>query len=1124
MSAATRSRTPQPSGIGVRQPDWYKDAVLYEIRVGTFQDSDGDGVGDFKGLTRRLDYVADLGVDTLWLLPFCPSPQRDDGYDISDYTDVHSGVGSLDDFKVFLKEAHRRGLRVVTELVINHTSDQHPWFQRARRAPAGSRWRNFYVWSDTAEEYGEARIIFQDFERSNWTWDPVARAYYWHRFFSHQPDLNFRSPDVRKAVFRFLDFWFRLGVDGLRLDAIPYLFEREETNCENLPETHAFLKDLRTHVDARFADRMLLAEANQWPEDAVAYFGQGDECHMAFHFPVMPRLFMALHMEDRFPIIDILEQTPALPESCQWALFLRNHDELTLEMVTDEERDYMYRVYAHDARARVNLGIRRRLAPLLGNDRKRIELMNALLFSLPGTPVIYYGDEIGMGDNFFLGDRNGVRTPMQWSSDRNAGFSRANPQRLYLPVIIDPEYHFEAVNVEAQQHNPHSLLNWMKRLIALRRRHRAFGRGSLEFLHPSNRKVLAFIRSYEDERILVVVNLSRFAEFVELDLSAFSGMEVVELFGRRRFPRVGDHPYLLTLGPHSFMWFRLEPAEVGAEDAAGGGPPRLQARGTWEAVLDDPGFVRALPGLLRSRRWFGSKAREISGVELTDRIPLSDGERHGVLALCRVTFGAGDPETYAVPLAFGTDERAADLRRDRPGQILAELTVRTRDDSDVTEGVLYDGFESPEVGRLLLSALDRRRRLRGRHGQLAAVPTSAFRRLRGDDAADLPPVPLRAEQSNTSLVYGERLVLKLFRRVVAGENPDLELGRHLTERAGFGHAPQVAGALEYRSGREDVATLGILQQYVQNEGDAWRYTLDQLHAYLEDFLVRHREEEEVTVPRASLLALAEQEPPQLADELVGGYLERARQLGQRTAELHRALGSASADHEAFRPEPFTSLYQRAQYQSMRNTRRRAFDLLRERLGDLGDEHRVEAEELLSEERAVDGVLRSIVGARFGGMRIRTHGDYHLGQVLYTGNDFVIIDFEGEPARSLAERRLKRSPLRDVAGMLRSFDYAAQSVLLRSMDEGLFRPEDSGRLDAAARYWRQWVSATFLGGYLGPVREMGLVPESTDELQRLLRAFLLDKALYELSYELNNRPSWSRIPLRGIREILEEEAA
>src|SRR5215218_6465747 len=535
--------TASPESPSVTQPLWFKDAVIYETHVRAFFDSDEDGIGDFRGLVEKLEYLHDLGITAIWLLPFYPSPLKDDGYDIADYFDIHPAYGTLQDFRVFLREAHRRGLRVITELVINHTSDQHPWFQRARRAAPGSPERDFYVWSDTADKYRDARIIFRDFETSNWTWDHVAGAYFWHRFYSHQPDLNYRNPAVIQAVYEVVDFWLGMGVDGLRLDAVPYLIEEEGTDCENLPGTHQILKDLRRYMDERYTDRMLLAEANQWPEESIAYFGDGDECHMAFHFPLMPRLFMAIHTEDRFPIVDILAQTPPIPETCQWALFLRNHDELTLEMVTDEERLYMYRAYAQDPEARVNLGIRRRLAPLLGNDRRRIELLNALLCSLPGTPVIYYGDEIGMGDNIYLGDRNGVRTPMQWSDDRNAGFSGAHPQRLYLPLIVDHVFHHEAVHVEAQQQNPHSLLNWTRRLLALRRRHPAFGLGDLEILHPTNHAVLAFIRRHEDECLLVVANLSRFVQNVELDLRPYRDLVPIELFGRASFRPIGDEPY-----------------------------------------------------------------------------------------------------------------------------------------------------------------------------------------------------------------------------------------------------------------------------------------------------------------------------------------------------------------------------------------------------------------------------------------------------------------------------------------------------------------------------------------------------------------------------------------------------
>ncbi len=537
---------------------WYKDAIFYELHVKAFQDGNGDGVGDFRGLIERLDYLQDFGVDCIWLLPFYPSPLRDDGYDIADYYAIHPDYGTLKDFKQFIKAAHQRGMRVISDLVINHTSDEHPWFQAARK-DRNSPYRDYYVWSDTWERYQDARIIFIDTERSNWTWDQEAGQYFWHRFFSHQPDLNFDNPRVRRSILKVMNHWLDMGLDGFRADAIPYLFEREGTNCENLPETHTYLKQLRKEFDRRYKNRILLAEANQWPADLLPYFGDGDEFHMAFNFPVMPRMYMALRREERRPIIDIIQQTPEIPANTQWCLFLRNHDELTLEMVTDEERDYMWAEYAKDPRMKLNLGIRRRLAPLLENGRRRIELLNSLLFSLPGSPIIYYGDELGMGDNVFLGDRNGVRTPMQWSGDRNAGFSKADSARLYAPLISDPVYGYQAVNVEAQLRTPSSLLNWMKRLIRMRKRYKVFGRGSLTFLEPENQRVLAYTRDYEQEHILIVNNLSRFPQPAELDLRRYNGWTPVEMFGETRFPRIGDLPYFVTLGPHSFYWFRLEP-------------------------------------------------------------------------------------------------------------------------------------------------------------------------------------------------------------------------------------------------------------------------------------------------------------------------------------------------------------------------------------------------------------------------------------------------------------------------------------------------------------------------------------------------------------------------------------
>ncbi|MDR5683262.1 MAG: maltose alpha-D-glucosyltransferase [Armatimonadota bacterium] len=1068
-------------------PLWYKDAVIYELHVRAFADSDDDGIGDFRGLVTKLDYLQELGVTAVWLLPFYPSPLRDDGYDIADYIDIHPHYGTLRDVQVFFHEAHRRGLRVITELVLNHTSDQHPWFQRARRAPRGSRAREMYVWSDTPDRYRQARVVFKDFETSNWTWDPVAGAYYWHRFYAHQPDLNYDNPRVHRAMLRVVDFWLQMGVDGLRLDAVPYLYEREGTNCENLPETIAFLRALRRHVDAHFRNRMLLAEANQWPEDVVPYLG--DACHMAFHFPLMPRMFMAIHMEDRFPITDILDQTPPIPPTSQWALFLRNHDELTLEMVTDEERDYMYRVYAHDPQARINLGIRRRLAPLLGNHRRRIELMNGLLFSLPGSPVIYYGDEIGMGDNIYLGDRNGVRTPMQWSPDRNAGFSRANPQKLYLPVIIDPEYHYESVNVEAQLHNPHSLLWWMRRLIALRRRYQAFGRGSLELLAPENRKVLAFVRRWEAETILVVCNLSRFAQFAELDLSEFAGRVPVELFGRVAFPRIGALPYLLTLGPHAFYWFSLEPAR---ERVRLPSAPVRTVAGAWPEVVRSQAFADALATWLPGRRWFGAKARTIKSVSVEDAVEL-DGPRV-LLALVRVDYAEGTPDLYAVPLTSVPQNRLSS--QDGPGAAVVRLA---------SGDAVCDALSDADACRTLLRAIGARRPFRGKRGELVARRVAGFRL-----PSDLPePQPLRAEQSNTSLVYGDRLILKLFRRVEPGPNPELEIGRLLTERR-FAHAAPLVAALEYRAGRGEPATIAVLQGLVPNQGDAWQYTLDALRFFFESVMASR-----APVDASAPAPLEVGNPPPAIAEAIGGYWEVARLLGRRTGELHRLLASSS--DPAFAPEPFTPFYQQAIYQSMRTGAVRVLRKLRSRLPTLPAQVREEANRVADMERSILSRFRAVRDRRLEGMRIRIHGDYHLGQVLHTGRDFAIIDFEGEPARPLSERRIKRSPLRDVAGMLRSFHYAAFAALNVVESAGLVGERTT--MEGWAQTWYRWVSAAFVQAYLETVAGSGLLPGDPEDLALLLEVLLLEKAVYEVGYELNNRPGWVRIPLRGILELM-----
>jgi maltose alpha-D-glucosyltransferase / alpha-amylase len=1118
----TTRKTAKPAKPDVLPDDplWYKDAIIYELHVRAFMDSNGDGMGDFQGLTEKLDYLEDLGVTALWVLPFYPSPWFDDGYDIADYTDVHPAYGSVTDFRRFLREAHARGIRVITELVINHTSDQHPWFQRARRAKRGSSYRDYYVWSDDPEKYRDARIIFQDFEASNWTWDPVAQQYYWHRFYSKQPDLNFDHPPVHRAVMKAMDFWWRMGVDGMRLDAIPYLYEREGTNCENLPESHQFLKRLRRHIEERYANRMLLAEANQWPEDAVEYFGAGDECHMNFHFPIMPRLFMSVQMEDRFPILDILEQTPEIPDNAQWAIFLRNHDELTLEMVTDEERDYMYRVYAHDPQMRINLGIRRRLAPLLGNSRRKIELLNGLLMSLPGTPVLYYGDEIGMGDNVYLGDRDGVRTPMQWSGDRNAGFSRANPQKLYLPVITDPEYHFESVNVEAQQSNPSSMLWWMKRLIALRKRFKAFSRGAIHFLQPENRKVLVFTREYEDEHVLVVANLSRFTQAVELDLGAYEGRVPVELFGHTEFPRIGELPYFLTLAPHTFYWFQLTPERSGEQPSLELGarpewPTLAPASGDWTSLVagdDRPLLNDVLPDYLRPRRWFGGKARRIRSTEVVDALDSSTAELRSFIALVRVEYVDGDPETYVLPLALAEGRRAQRLVKEQPHAVVARV-------GRVEGAVLYDPTGEPAFAGELLRVMATRRKLRGRVGEGFGSLTREFRERRRTNGKRLRPHLARVEQSNTSILYGNELFFKLFRKLDEGLNPDLEIGRQLG-RKGFRHAPEVTGDLHYRAGGK-ASTLGVMTRYVPNQGDAWSYTLDGIRGFFERVLTQRPE---ARAPRLDVRALVERartDPPELAHELLGPYMESARLLGERTAEMHLAL-AAGTDRREFAPEPFSALYQRSLYQSMRNLTGRVMQSLEGRLGTIPEDARPLATAVLEHRGEVLERMRAVVGEKMEAQRIRTHGDYHLGQVLYTGRDFVIIDFEGEPARPLTERRLKRSPLSDVAGMLRSFSYAAYTGLADEEVRGMARADELEQLDRWARLWTAWVGGAFLQSYRSGATGSGpaFLPERDDQFTVLLEAHLLEKAVYEVGYELNNRPDWVAVPLRGLGQLLD----
>ncbi|MBF6560848.1 MAG: maltose alpha-D-glucosyltransferase [Candidatus Binataceae bacterium] len=1099
-------------------PTWYKDAIFYEVRVRSFFDSSGDGVGDFPGLTARLDYLRDLGVTALWLLPFYPSPLRDDGYDISDYMQVHPDCGTLHDFKIFLREAHRRGLRVVTELVLNHTSDQHPWFQRARRAPPGDPARDFYVWSDTTDRYRDARIIFQDFEPSNWSWDPIAHAYYWHRFFAHQPDLNYANPAVRKAIFKVLDFWLAMGIDGFRLDAVAYLYEREGTSCENLPETHAFLRELRTHIDRRFRDRMLLAEANQWPEDAVTYLAEGKECQMAFHFPLMPRIFIAVRMEDRFPLTDIWAQTPAIDETCQWALFLRNHDELTLETVTDEERDYMFRAYAQESRMRINLGIRRRLAPLLGNNRRTIELVNGLLLSLPGTPVIYYGDEIGMGDNIHLGDRDGVRTPMQWSGDRNAGFSQADAQSLILPVIIDHEYHYQTVNVEAQQRNRHSLLWWMRRLTALRKQFKAFGRGTIEFLHPENPRVLAFIRSYANERILVVANLSRFVQCVELDLARFHGTTPVELFGQTRFPPIGDQPYLLTLGPHMFDWFALEAPADDARAAAIAeyAAPLVELGESWERAMHGAGqerLERALPGYLRQCGWLNGRAGLVRSARIVDLIAVGERHNSACLAIVEVEYGEGEPDTVTLPLALATPQQAAEMSSRTPRAIVAELALPG--DNGDGRRVLFDASTDAAFARAILDTIRRGRKLKGRTGELTGLIAGGAGELPGGQIDVAVGRPLTGTHSNSSIAFADQYVVKLMRRIEPGLTPELEVGRFLAAST-FANAAPLLGWLEYRAGQEPPRTTALLSRYISNQSDAADYTRGELTRYFERAAVRTPI---VTPPAPSLVDLLDLDTPgEAAVHLAGAYLDAARLMGRRVAEMHLAL-AARSDDPGFAPEPFLPSWQRSVYQSMRNLAGHTLRLLHARQSLLPAAVQARAADLHAHPERILSRFAPFMHQRITAARIRCHGDLHLSQMLYTGTDFVIIDFEGEAERPLSERRRKRAAMRDVAGMLRSFQRVAIDTLNERLHAGALGARDFAAMAPWLELWQTWTTWAFLKEYFALVDAAPFMPRDRVELRIMLDTFMLERMLLELSADLVNRPERSGVPLYGIEQFL-----
>jgi maltose alpha-D-glucosyltransferase/alpha-amylase len=1114
--APAESAMPTLRGIA-HDPLWYKDAIVYQVHVRAFFDSDDDGIGDFVGLTRKLDYIQSLGVSCIWLLPFYPSPLRDDGYDIAHYEGVHPSYGTRRDFSHFLDQAHARGLRVITELVINHTSDQHPWFQAARRARPGSTKRDYYVWSDTDQKYQGTRIIFTDTERSNWTWDPVANAYYWHRFFHHQPDLNFDNPRVRRAVLRVMKFWLDMGVDGLRLDAVPYLIEREGTSCENLEETHEVLREIRRELDARYSDRMLLAEANQWPSDVAAYFGAGDECHMAFHFPLMPRLFMALRQEDRHPITEILTQTPDIPSSCQWAIFLRNHDELTLEMVTDEERDYMYQAYAADPQMRINVGIRRRLAPLMEYSRPRVELLNGLLLSLPGTPIVYYGDEIGMGDNIYLGDRNGVRTPMQWTADRNAGFSRADPARLFAPVIMDPVTGYQGLNVESQERSPHSLLNWMRRIIAMRQQHRTFGRGTMEFVRPHNRRVFGFVRRLDGENpILVVANLSRTMQAASFDLSRFAGLLPVEMSGGTELPRIGDAPLFLTLGPYAFYWIELKrdaPAPITARPVL----PAIEAP-EQSPLLVGPEWTLVLSGnsrrlletryvepFLRRQRWFTKRPEPLAAAQIADWGLVRRGAEPFWLSIWLAKHADGTEERYGVPLVLLRHDR--DVVRAAPEMIVAPV-------AGARKGAIMAAVE-PSAARELFDGIAGERTWQLKHGRASCVRTAAFDVLMElTPNPDLTPTSARSDQSNTSILFGERFILKLVRHLWHGINPELEIGRFLTEQTQFRNVPRLAGAIEYHEAGGGVSTLAVLHEQVFHRADGWRHALTDLEHFFDRTLTWD-------VPRDGTPTLADSwstEIPDVAWATIGGYLKSAAMLGRRTAELHLALNGPAAA-EALGVGVQDRAGTEATAGVVVDEAAETFDALAKTLPALPGPVEELARRLIDRRAEVIARTRAAAAAVPGTLRTsRIHGDYHLGQVLLGEEDFTIVDFEGEPTRTIEERRRHQSPMKDIAGMLRSFHYAAGAAVVSRAGTAA-TPAGGERLATWARWWQAWTTASFLSSYRATAGEAEFLPADRLGRSALLELFLIEKALYEIRYELTHRPQWLAIPVQGLLDLV-----
>jgi maltose alpha-D-glucosyltransferase/alpha-amylase len=1090
------------------EPLWYKDAIIYELSVRSFFDSNGDGIGDFQGLIQKLDYLEDLGVNTLWLLPFYPSPLKDDGYDVTDHTDIHPDYGTMADFKQFLKEAHNRGIKVITELILNHTSDQHEWFKKARKSKPGTRSREYYVWSSTPDKYKEARIIFADEGGTNWSWDNEAKSYYWHRFRPHQPELNFDNPEVQLEMMKVVDFWMKMGVDGFRLPSVAFLFEEEGSNCENLPQTHNFLKRLRSHIDRHYQSRVLLAEANLWPEDAATYFGKGnDECHMNFYFPLMPRLFLGLRTEDSYPIVDIMEQTPSIPDATQWALFLRNHDELGLDMVTDEEKDYLFKAYARDTSSKYNLGIRRRLAPMLSNDRRKIELLYTLLFSLPGTPIIYYGDEIGMGDNVYLGDRFGVRTPMQWNMNINAGFSTANPQRLFLPVITDPVYRYESVNVSTQDENTSSLIWWMKHVIAMRKRLNVFGRGAMKFIESSNAKVLCFERKHDKQTIIVVANLSQFSQYTILKLTDFKDCDITEVFSQNRFMNVGEGEYSLTVGPYGYYWLQVDTADKQKPGEAGAELYFHKTDISWERMLGNYNEVRVLerkvlPVFMRKCRWFGGKAKVVTKVAINKVIPVKiDGVSY-YFTIIEVSYAQRLPELYFIPLGFAPADNVVEKVEYTAQSVLCRAEIQEK------SGFIIDASYDRTFRDFLFLSMDKELRVKDEEGTLE-FNSSVFAKINAKNGVESKI--LKSDQSNTAIIYNDQYFFKFYRRIEFEINPDLEILRFLSENTSFTNSPRYTGSVEFKDNSGKVMVFGLMQEKVENQGEAWGMSVDSVGRFFERVMTKAKNEK---LPKLiNKAAIRFEEAPEIIQEFIGrGFYERVTRLGQRTAEMHLALAS-DATNPAFAPEPFTANYQRAMYSTLRKLVRDRFNLLENSIHKLDRDTQKLAKKVLELENTILDCFKEVYEVRIKAQKTRIHGDYHLGQILFTGKDFIIIDFEGEPGFSFSERRLKKNPLKDVAGMMRSFHYAAFGKILLNEN---YRERDLEFLEAWAEQWQHYVSRFYLGAYMEKVG-MGNVLSHEDEI--LIRTFLIEKSIYELGYELNGRPDWAAIPLRGIDYLI-----